>query len=63
MPRRKYWLSTYHMTVYVETDVNNRITRTAPITRKFIGQPITNLTYWLSKQGGLLIARLDNPNW
>lgn len=39
------------MTVFVEIK-KGRVTDTAPITRRFIGQPIRNLREWLKRQGG-----------
>lgn len=48
----KYVLSSYKMSVFVETDQRDIIIDTANITRKFIGQPINNLRNWLRRQGG-----------
>jgi hypothetical protein len=46
-----YWLSNKKMTVKVILDENDTIIDAAPILFKFIGQPIINLTRWLSKFG------------
>ena len=51
MESRHWWFSSSHMTFYVCSDSNNIITHTAPIGRKFIGQPIRNLANWLRRQG------------
>lgn len=45
-----YWLSTKRMTVTVGVDPDGIIFAAAPIVRKFIGQPLTNLERWLDKQ-------------
>lgn len=55
-----WWLSTEKMTVYVETDANDRIINAAPIVNRFIGQPLDNLLGWLSRQGGLRKSRLGD---
>ena len=48
-----YWyLSSKQMTVGVETDKTGRIVNSAPIVKKFIGQPLANLEVWMKKQGG-----------
>lgn len=47
-----YWLSSFKMTVSADVDEKGIITRTAPITRKFEGQHISNLIGWMKKQGG-----------
>jgi hypothetical protein len=56
-----YWLSTDRMTVGVAVDEHNVIVKAAPIVRRFIGQPSTNLGSWLRKQGGFRAVRLDPP--
>lgn len=43
---KKYWLSCSRFTVQVNVDERNIIIWTAPITRKFVGQPLTNLLRW-----------------
>lgn len=37
------------MSIAVNTDRHNVITFTAPITKKFTGQPLHNLIVWLTK--------------
>lgn len=43
----RYYVSHPRMTVLVVTDKAGNITGNAPIIRKFIGQPLSNLTNWL----------------
>jgi len=50
----KYWLSCHRFTVQVNTDMAGIIVWTAPITRKFIGQPLTNLLGWCGGELDLL---------
>ena len=49
---RKYWLSCKQFTVQVNVNAMRRITFTAPVTRKFLGQPLTNLTFWVRSRFG-----------
>lgn len=46
---RWYWLSSKSMTVGV-TVKDGKITRAAPIVRRFIGQPLENLVRWMETQ-------------
>lgn len=55
---RHFWFSTPRMTVYVGIDAGNVIRVTAPITRKFIGQPIRNLANWMRRQGDFFFCEL-----
>lgn len=48
----KYWMSSDRMTVFVETDANRQIVDTAPITRRFLRQPLYRLVDWMKTQGG-----------
>jgi hypothetical protein len=54
-----WWLSTKRMTfaVLILDDV---IVETAPIARKFVGQPPAALSRWLQKQGRIWARRLDD---
>lgn len=57
----EYWLSTSRMTVAVTVDESSGlITVAAPIVRKFVGQPLTNLIRWMRSQdeAGLRVVRL-----
>ena len=47
-----WWLSCDRFTVAVALDENDVIVVAAPIVRKFIGQPSTNLGRWMRKIGG-----------
>ena len=53
----KHWMSCYKFTIKVST-VNGIIVETAPIARKFIGQPFANLERWMKKLGGYKHASL-----
>jgi hypothetical protein len=53
----KWWLSSYKMTVFALVK-DKIIIDTSPITKKFIGQPIGNLSRWMQKQGGFKYAKL-----
>lgn len=48
---KTYWLSSRVMTIGVEVDENDIITKTPPIAEKFIGQKLSNLIRWMEKQG------------
>ena len=52
---KSYWMSTNKMTVSVDADDRDMIIAAAPIVHKFIGQPISNLRNWLSRQGGFFV--------
>jgi hypothetical protein len=54
-----FWISSTSMTVEVIT-VNRKIVGGPPIVGKFIGQPVTNLIYWMkkTKQGQILTYKL-----
>lgn len=56
---KSYWMSTNKMTVSVDADDRDVIVAAAPIVYKFIGQPISNLRNWLSRQGGFKEAILS----
>ena len=55
LPMKAYWLTCQMCTVSVETDDNNVITKTPPIARKFIGQPLADLKRWMAKYGGFRV--------
>jgi hypothetical protein len=46
-----YWLSSNKMTISADVE-KGVIIETAPVARKFVGQPIQNLIRWMRKQGG-----------
>lgn len=48
----KCWLSCRDFTIQTNTDANGKIVWTAPITRRFLGQPLGNLVEWMRKIGG-----------
>ena len=62
MSGRVFWLSSHKMTVRVVTNLSGKIVSTAPIVRRFINQPISNLLTWMSKQGGLLMEVLSEDS-
>lgn len=47
----KYWMSCNQLTVQVNEE-NGVIVWTAPVTRKFVGQPVSKLRWWLREFGG-----------
>lgn len=49
---RAWWFSSNRMTVFVEVSEDGVVVQTAPVTRKFVGQPVANLERWMRKQGG-----------
>ena len=49
--RRLFFLSSRKMTVGVHVDPKDRIVKAPPIVRKFVGQPLSNLTGWMQQQG------------
>ena len=49
----RHWISCTKFTVVVETDTRGRITKAAPIARKFVGQPLANFLKWAEDFGGL----------
>lgn len=53
-----WWVSCNKFTVRVDT-VDGRIVSAAPIVRKFIGQPFTNLLKWADGLGGLQYQDID----
>lgn len=57
---RTLWLSSQRMTVIAYLDERGIIVRTAPVTRKFVGQHVSHLELWMGRQGNLRIARLDD---
>lgn len=44
------------MTISVDTDEKKIITDSAPIVRKFTGQPLNNLINWMKRQGGFKLV-------
>lgn len=58
MTERHYWLSCMKLTIYAQTDGNGTITATAPIGRKFVGQPLGNLEAWMRRLGGFEMCEL-----
>lgn len=48
---RWVWVSNPRMTVAVRLDEQGRIVESAPIVRKFIGQPFSNLFRWMNSMG------------
>ena len=55
----RFWMSSQAMTIAVTTDDNKIITKTPPIARKFIGQPLINLANWMNTQGYLRVEQMD----
>lgn len=53
----RWWLSCPKFTVLVVTD-QRQIVETAPLTRKFVGQPLANLVQWAKRFGNTTIVPL-----
>lgn len=49
---KSYWLKCNAFVVEVETDDLGVITKTPPIVRKFLGEPVEALMRWMRKSGG-----------
>lgn len=58
---RHWWFSCNKFTCYVQTNEKNEVTRqSAPIVRRFMGQPGKKLSRWVQKKfGGLHITEFD----
>lgn len=48
----KWWISNPNFTCEVETDASGILIATAPVWKKFKGQPLANLERWLRSLGG-----------
>ncbi len=55
----EWWISCRKFTVAVTVNDSGVITEAAPIVRKFLGQPLSNLLSWARKFGGLETKRLE----
>ena len=55
-----WWLSSKVMTVGVATDDALIVRDSAPVVRRFIGQPIKRLADWMRRQGGFRAARIGS---
>ena len=55
---KRYWLSCNKFTVGVTVNDQNIIIEAAPITRTFIGQPLSNLINWMEKLKGFKLHAL-----
>lgn len=53
-----YWVSCEKFTIRVEVE-HGRITKAAPIARRFVGQQFTNLLKWAAGLGGLMYQDID----
>ncbi len=51
-----WWLSSVKMTIWVSVR-NGTVIDSAPIARKFIGQPMDNLRQWMRRQGAYFEER------
>jgi len=58
---RSWWFSCKSFTCLVVSNEHNLVTAdSAPIVRRFIGQPIKNLADWMRKIGGFKSAELTS---
>ena len=55
--KKYWWVSCLKITILV-ISVDGRIIETAPVARRFVGQPLRNLRVWMEKFGGFRIERL-----
>lgn len=56
----KCWLSCRQFTIQTNTDSHGTIVWTAPITRRFLGQPLGNLVAWMRTIGNFqFLGRLE----
>lgn len=54
-----FWVSSNGMTVCVTVSRKSGLIQEAPpIVRKFVGQPLVNLSRWMQRQGGFQIESL-----
>lgn len=58
MTQGTWWLSNERMTFKVTTNGEHIITDAAPIARKFVGQPLTNLARWMQRMSETQIVLL-----
>jgi hypothetical protein len=49
---KRYWVSSDKITVEAVVSDAGIVIDTAPVTKRFVGQPFSNLRHWLIKQGG-----------
>lgn len=56
-----WYVSCKRMTFAVRVDERGVIVESAPIGRKFVGQPATNLGRWMRGLGDFKCARLAGP--
>lgn len=54
---KEYWISCEKFTGGITVDENNIIIEGMPIIRKFIGQPLINLSNWMQKKFNHCILR------
>lgn len=52
-------MSNDKMTVKAVSDDSGIITDAAPVVRKFIGQPLRNLSAWMNRQQGFVMQRIS----
>lgn len=64
MTQGTWWFSNDRMTFGVTTNGEHIIIDAAPIARKFIGQPLTNLAKWMKRMGptDIMLVRKENAN-
>lgn len=61
MSKTDWQLSSLKMTVWVQTE-DGAIVDTAPVVRRFIGQPLRNLASWMQQQGGFMVDLIKERN-
>lgn len=55
--KKTWWVSCHKMTILAVSE-DARIVDTAPIAKKFVGQPLRNLKAWMEKFGGFKVERI-----
>jgi len=53
-----WWLSNASMTVRVVVNERGTVVDAAPVVRKFVGQPLRNLTVWMNRRPGFRSERI-----
>lgn len=55
---KQLWISCPKFTVQVDVGDDNRVVEAAPVVRRFIGQNIDNLLYWLRGFGKVEVSAI-----
>jgi len=58
----RIWVSCPKFTTVSEVNEKHIIIKSAPFTKKFVGQPIANLVRWAEKFGSTVVSAWAFPN-